>query len=155
MYKIDNASCGVGGRGRGGRGRGGSGRGRGRGGRGRGGRGRGGRGRGGRGRGGQGRGRQRGRGQRRRASPQRSTSLPWNKIAAGTDTWQSTRTFSDTEGHHLNLPANPEPVDFVEQFLDGDILGLIVEETNRYDVYSKHTITCIFHLFTQLRPRQN
>lgn len=36
-----------------------------------------------------------------------------------------------TCGPHLELPDHPWPVDFLDEFLDEDLLSLVVHETNQ------------------------
>jgi len=36
-----------------------------------------------------------------------------------------------TSGPHLELPDHPRPVDFLDEFLDEDLLSLVVHETNQ------------------------
>ena len=98
---------------------------------------RGGRGRGGeRGRGlgagrGRGRGAGRGRGRGGRGRGPVPSSLPWRTVSTSTDVAPDTPTFTGAAGPHLELPDDPQPVDFLDEFLDEDLLSLVIEETNQ------------------------
>ena len=108
----------VGGRGRGRTGGMGRGRGRGRaGGMGR-----------GRGRGGAGR---RGRGRGRQAFRGRPSVIPWLLTTPATDQQPPPKPFTATKATNLNLPDDPQPIDFFCQLVDDDILQLLANETNR------------------------
>ena len=78
--------------------------------------------------GGRGRGRRRGRGcscgSRRRDSA--SSSFLWQTVSTSTDVTPAVPTFTATPGLHLQLPSNPQPVDFLEQLLDEDFLAWLL-----------------------------
>ncbi len=61
-----------------------------------------------------------------------SQALPWQTASTSTDVAPTAPTFTSTPGPHLELPTNPQPVNFLEQVLDEDLLGLVIEETNTY-----------------------
>ena len=48
-----------------------------------------------------------------------------------TDTAPTPLTFNEPSGPQIVLPSNPQPVDFLSTFLDEDVLGHIMDETNR------------------------
>ena len=54
-----------------------------------------------------------------------------SSVACATDSAPPSLQFDEQSGHHLQLPSNPEPIHFVSNFLDHDILGHAVDETNR------------------------
>ena len=112
-------------RGGGGRGRGGGGWGRGGGMRGGGGQGRGG--------GGRGRGRGQGRGSSSRGSGSRDNAcdVQWNLVESDYDiVTRPMAAFTENTGSQSPLTEASQPVDFFRHFFDGDILALLVDETN-------------------------
>jgi len=100
-------------------------------------------GRGGRGRRGRGRGRGRGRSRGSTRRGPAASSLPWQTVSTSTDVAPTVPTFTATPGPHLQLPSNPQPVDFLEQLLDEDILGLVVDETNKYVTIHIYQYYCL------------
>jgi len=64
-------------------------------------------------------------------------------VSTSTDVAQTIPTFTATPGPHLQLPSNPHPVDFLEELLDEDILGLVVDETNKYVTIHIHHYYCL------------
>jgi len=66
-----------------------------------------------------------GRGRGGGSGPSTST-LPWRAASPTTDAAPAAPSFTATAGPHLRLQAYPQPIDFLDQFLDKEILGLIV-----------------------------
>ena len=60
-----------------------------------------------------------------------SSTIPWQTASTNTDTAPTPLTFTEPTGQQIVLPSNPQPVDFLSTFLDEDVLGHIVDETNR------------------------
>ena len=75
----------------------------------------------------------RGGGKGRQATSGRSTSstIPWKKIQLTTDVAPLAIPLGEVSGPHLDLSDDPQPVDFLRNFIDLDVLGHIVDETNR------------------------
>ena len=62
------------------------------------------------------------------------STILWQSADTDTDTAPTLLRFDEPTGPRISLPSSPQPVDFLSTFLDEDILGQIVEETNRYNV---------------------
>ena len=63
-------------------------------------------------------------------TPVALTSIPWQSIQCATDSAPPSLQFDEQTGHSLELPSQPEPVHFVSNFLDHEVLGHVVEERN-------------------------
>ena len=60
------------------------------------------------------------------------STIPWKSVDIRTDTAPTQPlTFTETAGPRIDLPSNPQPVDFLSTFVDKDVLGHIMDETNR------------------------
>jgi len=59
------------------------------------------------------------------------STIPWQTLHTDTDIAPTPLTFSEPTGSQIVLPSNPCPVDFLSTFLDEDVLGHIMDETNR------------------------
>ena len=60
------------------------------------------------------------------------STIPWKSVDIRTDTATTQPlTFTETAGPRIDLPSNPQAVDFLSTFVDEDILGHIMDETNR------------------------
>ena len=68
------------------------------------------------------------RSQRRNFVP---STIPWQTKDTDTDSAPIPLTFSETTGPQIVLPSNPHPVDFLSTFLDENVLGHTMDETNR------------------------
>ena len=100
---------------------------------------------GGRGRGGEGgRGSVRGRGRARGNTRGRQSTIPWVSTTPESDLPPQTLLFRGNAGPRLDLPDDPQPLDFFRQLVGDDILHLIVDETNRCG-YSIHTKQIYIH----------
>jgi len=91
----------------------------------------------GRGRGSRSRGGQRGksRGGRSGGGRQKNftpSTIPWMAIAANADTAPAPLAFTERTGSTVQLSTNAKPTDYLAIFLDEEVLGLIVDETNGY-----------------------
>ena len=75
------------------------------------------------------RGATRGRGGSRQRNIVLST-IPW-QTADVTNTAPMPLTFTETPGPQIELPSTPQPVEFLTTFLDEDVLGHVMDETNR------------------------
>ena len=62
-----------------------------------------------------------------------SSTIPWQTANTDTDSAPTPLTFTEPTGQQIQiiLPSSPQPVDFLSAFLDEDVLGHIVGETNR------------------------
>ena len=91
------------------------------------------------GEGGRGRGRGRGRGSSGRGRGTAShlgggftpSTLAWEEVDSATDTAPSSLPFTRTSESTVTLDPTASPVQFLDHFLDEDILGLVLEETNK------------------------
>ena len=59
------------------------------------------------------------------------STIPWQTADITTDTAPTPLTFTETPGPQIELPSAPRPVDFLITFLDEDVLGHVMDETNR------------------------
>jgi len=57
--------------------------------------------------------------------------LHWKKVAQGSDRPPIPCPFSEPTGPTLQLPPNPQPIDFFHQLIDTSVIQLLVDETNR------------------------
>ena len=60
------------------------------------------------------------------------STIPWTHTDIRTDSPPTPFSFNETTGPHLHLPSDPQPDDFLSAFHDEDVLGHIMDETNRY-----------------------
>ena len=72
-----------------------------------------------------------GRGRQATSGRSNSSTIPWKKIQLTTDVAPPAIPLGEVPGPHLDLSNDPQPVDFLRNFIDVDVLGHIVEETNR------------------------
>ena len=57
--------------------------------------------------------------------------LHWKKVDQGSDRPPIPCPFSEPTGPTLQLPPNPQPIDFFHQLIDTSVIRLLVDETNR------------------------
>ena len=90
-----------------------------------------------RGRGSRGRGRGRGSSGRGRGTASHlgggftPSTLAWEEVDSATDTAPSSLPFTRTSESTVTLDPTASPVQFLDHFLDEDILGLVLDETNK------------------------
>ena len=77
--------------------------------------------------------RRRGRSRGRQTTSGRSNStiIPWKKTQLKRDVAPPSIPLGEVPGPHLDLSDDPQPVDYLRNFIDLDVLVHIVDETNR------------------------
>ena len=58
--------------------------------------------------------------------------LNWQAVNEDSDIPPAPFPFLEVTGPTLQLPMNPQPVDFFRQLLDGPVIQHLVDETNRW-----------------------
>lgn len=61
--------------------------------------------------------------------------LNWQATNEESDIPPTPFPFLETTGPTLQLPPNPQPIDFFSQLLDGPVIQLLVDETNRWIIW--------------------
>ena len=68
--------------------------------------------------------------------------LNWQAVNEESDFSPTPFPFLDVTGPTLQLPPNPQSVDFFRQLLDGPVIQHLVDETNRW--VDGITYTCLY-----------
>ena len=72
------------------------------------------------------------RGTRRPAGSTPRIPMAWQEITGSTDAPPSTIPFAQPSGPAAPLPPTAEPIEFYKQLVDERVIGIIVDETNRF-----------------------